>query len=150
MQGVAPLPDPAVEDRVDEVVAAVREEQARLRPVTVALGAAVVGTGGVWVPAGGHEDLVALREAVRRGVQRVLPPPGEPDEPYWPHLSLTYATGAGRLEPARAEALTRLAGLEWSLEAATLVRLHCEPGLYSWSVIADAPLGRADANTSGP
>lgn len=112
------------------------------------LGTAVVGTGGVWVPAGGHEDLVALRAAVRRGVQRLLPPPGEPDEPYWPHLSLTYATGAGRLEPARAQALARLAGLEWSLGAATLVRLHREPGLYSWSVVADAPLGRVGAESA--
>jgi len=128
--------------RADAVVRAARDQLVRVPRFEAVLGEPVVGRHGVAVPVTSGPWL-DLRRQVRDAVRAAgLTPPGADDEPYWPHLSLAYATG-----PADRRAITAAlsharspAGRTVIVAAVTLLALRMEPPGYDWEQVAQVEL----------
>lgn len=128
------LPLEQVRDLVDHA----RVRLAALPAFPCAIGAAVVGTGGVYFPATANE-FSDLRAALREAMRSVgIDPPGSDEEVYAPHVSVAYATGPA----SRSEAASRLSAADelprptLAVHAVSLLALRMVPPGYDWTECA--------------
>jgi hypothetical protein len=94
VQGVSRLPDP-IEQRLPQLLDAVKGELARTDTFDATLAEPVVGYGGVFCDVSPRERFEAIRDATRRGLDRLV---SVPRGGYWPHLAVAYATGQGPID----------------------------------------------------
>lgn len=128
--------------RVEALVDAARRRMLRLPPFVAPLGAPVVGSNAVVMPAEASA-LTGLRLALRDTIRAAgLEPPGADDEPYRPHLTLAYATGPADRRQVHA-ALSRVQSERPVVEvtAVTLLALRMQPPGYEWTEVARVALG---------
>ena len=120
---------------------AVERELADADAFDATLAEPVVGSGGVYFDVSPQDSFTALHDGVRRRIASLIPP-GEPPAPYWPHLAVVYATGAGPTESVDPSPLRRLTGLTWHVDAVALIELRRTPRRYLWDVFVEMPLRR--------
>jgi len=128
----------------ERIVAAVRRRCAKLAPLTLTLGPAVLQEEGVWLRVRPSEPVRRVRAAVRAGIAEVWGVAGVPEAAgdYTPHLSLAYSDTDGPDEPyaaALAEAGQRSATVE--IGAVQAISLGRDTHLYQWATVATVPLG---------
>jgi len=139
VQGVSRLPDP-IEERLPQLVDAVKGELADVDAFDATLAEPVVGYGGVFCDVLPRERFEAIRDATRRGVDCLVSVPEA--EGYWPHLAVAYATGQGPIDSVHRSGFRSVAGLSWRVQTVAFVELRRSPGRYLWDVLAEVPIGR--------
>jgi 2'-5' RNA ligase len=139
VQGVSRLPDP-IEGRLPQLVDAVKGELADVDTFDATLAGPVVGYGGVVCDVLPTQRFQAIREAVRRGLDRLVPVPEAGG--YWPHLAVAYATGHGPIDSVCRSWFRSVAGLSWRVSTVAFVELRRSPRRYLWDVLAEVPIGR--------
>lgn len=128
--------------RVEALVDEARRCLLRLPSFVAPLGAPVVGSNAVVMPAK-ESALTELRLALRDTIRAAgVEPPGADDEPYRPHLTLAYATGPAVRREVDA-ALSRVESEPPDVEVgvATLLALRMQPPGYEWTEVARVALG---------
>jgi 2'-5' RNA ligase len=132
------------EDELRRVMAAVRRRCARLAPVRLTFGPAVLVDEGVWLRVSPAAEVQQVRSAVRAGIAEVWGAahvPG-PASGFTPHLSVAYSDTDGPDEPYAA-ALARMDRRSTTVEvgAIQLIELGRNAHLYCWETVATVPLG---------
>jgi len=151
MQGIG-FVDEVPERDVQQIITAVRTGCARLAPLALALGPAVVGPEGITLRVTPPARVAQVRDAVRRAIAEVWGEAQVPEsaEDFRPHVSLAYSNADGPAGPYAA----LLHGLEpqsaaVTLRAVRLIVLGRDTHLYRWEPYATVPFGEAVPGTSG-
>lgn len=128
-------------DRAAAMVEAARAAATRTQPFTARVHDPYFGSEGVYLPIDAPQ-LSELRDLLRAAMRTAgIDPPGSDDEPYFPHVSIAYATGSGSRGAVAERIGTPPEPPELVVTAAHLLALRMEPAGYDWEVLATAPLG---------
>jgi 2'-5' RNA ligase len=139
VQGLSRLPAP-IEERLPPLLDAVERELADVDTFDATLAKPVVGYGGVFCDALPEQRFEAIRDATRRGLDRLVAVPEAGG--YWPHLAVAYATGQGPIDSVRRSWFRSVAGLSRRVSTVAFVQLRRSPRRYLWDVLAEVPIGR--------
>ncbi|MCZ1012159.1 2'-5' RNA ligase family protein [Streptomyces lydicus] len=143
------------EDQVERAVQAVREAAQRSAPVTVTMGPVWPGASAVTVAMHPEKPLASINTLVRNAVSTE---PGirlrSAEDRFWPHSTLTYfrAPDVHDTEFNRRLRKIRPERVEISISRLLAVYMHqdLDLGYYTWTPIAEIPLGITEADAAAP
>ena len=125
------------QQQLDEIAAEVFAELPELPSGVLTFDSVLVADEGVLLPARKDTWLMELSGLQRRVVGRVVGH-AEWDGPFWPHVSLSYSSGAAPVAPLVAD-LRAVAPLQETLAVArprvTLMRINRDSRQYQWDVV---------------
>jgi 2'-5' RNA ligase len=142
MQGLG-FTDEVKGDQVDEAVAAVRGELAKLTPFEFVLGPVRVDPEALLLDAEPAEAVRQLRLAIRAGISEAwgadrVP---EPDAPFTPHVSVGYISADGPAEPFISALEASPATGRAAVSEAQLIVIKRDSSMYTWKLYATVRIG---------
>jgi 2'-5' RNA ligase len=126
---------------IDDIIDAVQARLSNLKPVTIDVRPAEVGTEGVYLPIVTSRELESLRRAIRSGITDAGRTPPGSDDDFWPHVSVAYCRASAPDEPVLAAVGSVPAQqVPVVIRHVDLIVLSRDRHLYEWLSVASLSL----------